>query len=357
MDTTDPDIIFDSQGVSNHYYDYIDNINNRLGNKDDLDKIIKKINRNNNKYNCLIGISGGVDSSYVAYVCKNYNLRPLAVHFDNGWNSELSVRNIELVLKKLDIDLYTYVVDWEEFRDIQLSFLKASVPDLEIPSDHAINATLFKIASKFNIKYIISGMNFKSESIMPKKWAYGHSDWKYIKSIHKIFGKYKIDTYPHYSFFTLFKYLFIKKIKVVSILNFIDYDKEKAMSLLKDKFNWKYYGGKHYESYYTRIVQSFILPYKFNIDKRKAHLSNMILVNQITRRESLNILKKPPSNNKTIKNYKKFLISKFNITNEDLNIILSNPPKIFNDYSNNFRIFSFLKKIQLLLRKHNYISK
>ncbi|MFZ6009546.1 MAG: N-acetyl sugar amidotransferase, partial [Bacteroidota bacterium] len=211
MDTVaDPDISFDKAGVCNYYYDYKSGAAQRLFNADSmsgkLHDLILKIKRQGtgHEYDCLIGISGGVDSTFVAYKVKELGLRPLAVHFDNGWNSELAVKNIENTLKRLDIDLFTYVIDWEEFRSLQIAFLKASTPDGEIPSDHAIFALLFKVAAQHNIKYILNGNNFSTESVHPKTWSYGHIDWKYIRYVNKAFGTKKLKHYPHLSVWRYF---------------------------------------------------------------------------------------------------------------------------------------------------------
>lgn len=358
MDTTDPDITFDENGVCNYVHSFKEKQSVRVVHgkegEQKLEAIVQKIKQagKNKEYDCIIGVSGGVDSTYVAYLCKNLGLRPLAVHFDNGWNSELAVSNIEKVLNKLDIDLYTYVINWDEFKDLQIAFLKASTPDLEIPTDHAIVALLMEIAAKYNIKYIINGMNYYTEGIMPDGWAYGHSDWKYIKSIHKIFGKKQLKKYPHFSFTKLFYFLFVRKIKFLSILNYINYDKAKAMEFLETDLNWRYYGGKHYESIYTKLVQGYILPKKFNIDKRKAHLSNLILADQqISRGDALKELEKTPYDTSQIDNEIEYLLKKFEITREEFNDIMKKPVKSFRDYPNNFKFFQFLKKVQFTLRK------
>jgi N-acetyl sugar amidotransferase len=294
-----PDFVLDDNGICNYCHEYREKEKIRIIpetiRKQALARLVEKIKNDGQKrrYDCLIGVSGGVDSTYTAYLVKQMGLRPLAVHFDNGWNSELAVQNIQKVLENLNIDLYTYVVNWHEFKDLQLSFLKASTPDGEIPSDHAILATLYRIAAKYKIKYIISGNNFKTEGVMPSLWAYGHIDWKYIKSVHRKFGSEKLKTFP---FFTLSKFLwltFVRKIKMISILNYIDYDKQKAMQVLVGKLDWKYYGGKHYESTYTKFYQGVILPEKFNIDKRKLHLSALILSGQMSRNEAIEELNKP----------------------------------------------------------------
>jgi hypothetical protein len=257
----------------------------------------------------------------------------------------------------LNVDLYTYVIDWKEFSDLQVSFLKSSTSDIEIPTDHAIFALLYKVASKYNVKYVMNGMNFKTESIMPSSWAYGHIDWKYIKSVHKTFSNVKLKTYPHFSFFDLFYYTIVRRIKFVSILNYLDFNKEAAQKLLSDKLGWKDYGGKHHESVYTRIVQTFILPKKFNIDKRKAHLSNLILSEQITRQDALKILQTPPFEEQQSRDDVEYLTKKLRLSSDEFSQIMSSPQRTFMDYPNNYRIYVLAKKIQQFLRKHKLFHK
>jgi len=301
MDTIgNTEIHFNDDGICNYCFEYEAKYKKRVirdnKGKSNLNNIVEKIKKygKNNQYDCVIGVSGGVDSTYTAYLTHELGLRPLAIHFDNGWNSELAIHNIEKILDKLDIDLYTYVVDWEEFKDVQISFLKSSTPDGEIPTDHAILSTLYDVANKHNIKFIISGNNFVSEGIMPRLWAYGHIDWKYIKSVHKLFGKIKLQSFPYLNLLKFLWYTFFRGIKSISILNYIDYKKDDAMELITDKLDWKYYGGKHYESNYTKFYQGYILPEKFGIDKRKLHYSALILSNQISREKALKELTKQP---------------------------------------------------------------
>jgi len=288
MDETDPEIVFDEQGVCNH----CSNLNAKVKNLptfNDLQSIIRKIKEagKHKKYDCIVGVSGGVDSSYVAYLIKELGLRPLAVHLDNGWNSELAVSNIEKILDQLKIDLYTDVVDWVEFRDLQRAFLKSSTPDIEIPTDHMITASLYQTAIKYKIRYIISGYNDITECIMPIAWSHGHADWKYISSVHKKFGTVPLKTIPHYSFWQYLKYRYWYRLKLVKVLNYINYNKPTAINKLRERFNWRPYGGKHGESIYTRFTQSYWLPKKFGYDKRRAHLSNLICACQISREEAL----------------------------------------------------------------------
>jgi N-acetyl sugar amidotransferase len=362
MDTTDPDVTFDLAGVCNHCLNYDKNIKIRtidsLQNEGIISLVTKiKKSGNGKEYDCIIGVSGGADSTYVACKCKELGLKPLAVHFDNGWDSELAIKNIEKVLKNLNIDLYTYVVDWEEFRDLQLSFLKASTPDSEIPTDHAIYAILMHLARQNKIKYIISGMNYRTESIMPLKWSYGHSDWRYIKNIQRKFGSRKLKSFPHYSLFYLFYITFIKNIRFISLLNYIDYNKENVVRILEKDLGWTNYGGKHHESIYTRFFQSYILPVKFNIDKRKAHLSNLINSGQITKSEAITELEKNEYAEKYLEEDKIYVVKKLGITKADFDEIMNLPLKTFCDYRNNYLITKSLKKLINFSRKRGLLPK
>lgn len=359
MDTSDEWIQFDEKGVCNHCYRHDELLESRVFSgpeaEEKIQGLVKKIKKagKSKDYDCIIGVSGGVDSTYVAYMVKQYGLRPLAIHFDNGWNSELAVHNIEKVLKKLDIDLYTYVVDWEEFKDLQLAFLKASTSDSEIPTDHAINALLWKEASKRNIKYIISGMNFRTEAISVPNWNYGHSDWRYVKDIHRKFGKKKLKTYPRFSFFDLFYINLIKGVRILSFLNYVDYNKKDALKVLVDELGYEPYEGKHHESIYTRFFQSYILPRKFNIDKRKSHLSDLINDGQITREEAFKELEKDICNPNMLREDKDFVIKKLGLTPEEFEEIMNLPIKQFLDYKNSYGFVNFLKRVVNYFRKLN----
>lgn len=343
MDETDPNIIFDQNGYCNHCNSMISYLEgypfslSKESKKNQLKNLVSKIKKTgkNTEYDCIIGLSGGVDSSYVAYLVKELGLRPLAVHLDNGWNSELSVKNIENICTLLDIDLYTYVIDWEEFRLLQLAFLRASTPDSEIPSDHAIVSILFKIANKHKIKYIIAGTNALSEFILPKAWSQGHRDLKYIKSINKKFGGIKLKTYPRRSFIKQIIYKVIKRIDLISILDYVDYNKDSAKNLVTQKLNWKDYGYKHYESNYTRIYQSYILYEKFGIDKRKAHFSTQIISGQMSRETAIEELMKLPYDKTLINEDIKYLANKLKITTAEFTNIMNTEPKRYEDYPNN----------------------
>ena len=360
MDTVaDKNIFFNEIGVCNHCIRYDNLIDTRVLKgqlaKDKLAQLVARIKSHGKKseYDCIIGVSGGVDSTYVAYLVKSLGLRPLAIHFDNGWNSEQAVSNIEKVLSKLDIDLITHVVDWEEFKDLQLAFLKASVPDGEIPTDHAIYALLWQAAVKHKVKYIISGMNFTTESISVPDWSYGHSDWRYIKDVHAKFGNVKLKSYPHYGYFFLFYVTVLKRIKSVSILNYIEYNKEDVMEFLQKELDWEYYGGKHYESNYTKFYQSYILPEKFGVDKRYGHLSDLINAGQMSRPAALLELKKSSYHESTINSELSYVKKKLGLTDEQFAQMMSDPVKSFRDYRNSYEFVQFLRKLVNFLRKLN----
>lgn len=345
MDTTDPDIIFDAEGICNHC--------KRAEkqflmppfslNKEDKEKELKKniqlIKENGigKKYDCVIGLSGGVDSSYVAYLVLKLGLRPLAVHLDNGWNSDIAEENIRNICQKLDLDLVTVHVDWEEFKDLQLAFLKSSTPDSEIPSDHAIVSILYQYARKYRIKYIISGVNQTSESIMAQSWSEGHKDWIYIKNIYKRFGsqRKKLLSFPHMSIRKIWMYKVFHRIVWFSILDYIDYDKEEAKKIILKELNWKNYGRKHGESNYTKIFQEYILPQKFGFDKRKGHLSSLIVAGQITREEALEKLKEPLyASSDALEADLDFLVKKLGITRSEFEDIMNKEVKFYSNYPN-----------------------
>jgi N-acetyl sugar amidotransferase len=350
MDTSDADIAFDAAGVCSHCHRYERVAGERLipasERRSRLDTLLAEIKGagRGKPYDCIIGVSGGVDSTYVAWLVKELGLRPLAVHLDNGWNSELAVANIEKALKTLGIDLYTHVIDWEEFRDLQISFLKASTPDGEVPTDHAIFALLYELAAKHGVRHVITGNNVATEAVLPEKWGYGYFDWRYVKDVHRRFGTKRLSTYPHFSLARLFWYLFAKRIRMVSILNYIEYDKSAAMKLLQDKLGWVYYGGKHYESIYTRFYQAYLLPRKFDIDKRKAHLSTLILSGQMTREQALAAMQEAVYPERALLEDRDYAIKKLGLSAEQFDAIMKAPHKTFFDYRTSRKVFEAAKK-------------
>lgn len=356
MDTTDSEIVFDEKGHCNHCTEYFELAPNYVysGAKSDeqLKQIVLKIKEDgkNSDYDCMVGVSGGVDSSYVAYLSKELGLRVLAFHFDNGWNSELAVKNVENIVKKLDFDYETWVVDWEEFRDLQIAFLKSSVANAETPSDHAFLAASYHICAKYKIKYILSGSNFATEGILPNSWGYNAKDVKHLKAIHKIFGKIKFKTYPLLGFKREIYYTYIKKIKMIRLLNYVPYVKGDAMKVIQDKLGWVYYGGKHYESIFTRFFQAYYLPQKFGYDKRLAHLSTLICSGQITREEALEEIKKDVYPPDLLKSDKEYVFKKLGMSEEEFEKIIDAPAKHFSDYPNDEKRLKFIYSMYYKLK-------
>ena len=358
MDTTDPDIVFDADGVCNHCHRYDRVAGQRLmpldERKEKLQALVAEIKAagQGKPYDCVIGVSGGVDSTYVAYIVKQLGLRPLAIHLDNGWNSELAVANIQKTLEKLGIDLHTHVIDWMEFRDLQLSFLKAATPDGEVPTDHAIFALLYEQAASHGLRHVITGTNVVSEAILPEKWGYGYFDWRYIRCVHKLFGKSTLKTYPHFSLLRLAYYVFLRKVRLVSILNFIDYEKKVAMDVLENELGWVYYGGKHYESIYTRFYQSYLLPQKFDIDKRKAHYSNLVLSGQMTRDQAIAAMAEPIYPDNLIKEDVDYVTKKLGLKPGEMDAIIASPNKTFEDYQTSHGTFETAKRVVNSTRRY-----
>ncbi len=348
MDTTDPDIIFNDMGYCNHCEEFIQkraNHNYRGKESDDqLESLIQQIKKSGHgkEYDCVIGLSGGIDSSYAAHICKQKGLRVLAVHMDNGWNSEEAVLNIKNIAKTLEVDYESYVLDWEEFKDLQLSFLKASVPEADTPTDIAILASLHKVASKYGVKYIISGGNFATEGILPKCWHYNAKDLTYFNHIQKRFGTVKLRKFPTFGFQKEMYYKLIRRIKMIYILNYVPFVKDEAMELLKKELDWKYYGGKHYESKYTGFIQSYYLFEKFGIDYRRATLSSQICTGEVSRDEALEILQTKPFNDEKVLEEKKYIAKKLGISFEEFEKIVHLPGKLYRDYPNDEKKLSFI---------------
>ena len=355
MDSTDPMIRFDEEGVC-QYCKIHDEMEakyplNAIG-KIDLDNIIADIKAKGKgkKYDCIIGVSGGTDSTYQLHLAKELGLRALAVHFDNGWNSDIAVSNIKKVTDKLDYDLVTYVVNWEEFKDIQIAFLKASTPDSEIPTDLAIQSTLYRIAAQEGIKYIMNGHSFRTEGKVPIMWSYG--DGKYLKAVHKIFGRKKLKTFPNYTMWNLFYYSYVKRIKQVRILYYFPYDKPKIKKMISELYGWEDYGGHHYESVYTRFYQGYILPTKFGIDKRKREYSALVRSGQFSRKDALDKLKNElPMPAELAQSDKEYVIKKLGLNDQEFSEIMHLPEKTFLDYPNYYSLIRrFRKPIRWLYR-------
>ncbi len=349
-----PEISFDEHGVCNmcKAYDEISAKHIALNeNKENsLSKLVAEIKELgvNHEYDCILGLSGGVDSSFVAFKAKELGLRPLIVHLDNGWNSELAVKNIENIVRKLGFDLYTHVINWNEFRDLQLSYFKASVVDIEALTDHAINAILHKMASVHGIKYILSGENIVTEGRIPPNWAHLKNDLINIKDIHSKYGKIPIKTFPTLGVIKLFFYRKIKRIKTIPLLDYIDFNKNSAKEIIMRELEWRDYGGKHYESVFTRFYQSYILPVKFHADKRKSHYSTLICSGQMTRNEATDLIKLPTYDKEKLKDDKEFVLKKLGLTEAEFDEMMKQPIKKHTDYKSivsYYNIFISIKKI------------
>lgn len=348
MDTTDLQITFDEKGHCNHCIEFLEKRakHKYQGKESDesLDRMVEAIKRagKGNDYDCIIGVSGGADSSYLAYIAKQKGLTPLAVHMDNGWNSEKAVRNIKNITMKLGIDYESYVLDWEAFKDLQLSFLRASVPEAETPTDVAIPAALHHFAAKYNVKYIISGGNLATEGILPKSWHYNAKDSKYFNHIHRTFGDGSLKNFPTFGYKKEMYYKLVKGIRMVYPLNFVPFVKEDSNKILKEKFDWKSYGGKHYESRYTRFIQSYYLYEKFGIDYRRVGLAAQICAGEISRENAIEHLKIKPYAAEKIEEDKQYISKKLSIPRDEFEKILNLPAKWYWAYPNDDKKLGFI---------------
>lgn len=359
MDTSDPEITFDSAGLCSHCraYDELVAESVRRAQKGlriaELETLFDRVKLagQGREYDCILGLSGGVDSSYVAYLAKRHGLRPLAVHFDSGWNSELAVNNIEGIVKKLQIDLHTHVVDWEEMSDLQLSFFKAGVANCDFPTDHAFPAILYREAARHGIKYLLSGTNHSTEFILPPAWGHTSSDKRHLKDIHKRFGRHPLKSYPTIGFIAQYIYFpYIRGIKTIRPLNFVPYHREEAKSVIASELGWRDYGGKHHESIFTRFFQGYYLPKKFGFEKRRAHLSTLINSEQMTRDQALQELRLPAYDEKLQKEDKIFVAKKLGLSADELDVIFSQPNHHFSEYASNARLLKGALKIKRALQ-------
>lgn len=357
MDISDPEIEFDGDGRCNHCTSALARMSSQLLPLPERETALKalaervKADGRGKDYDCVIGISGGVDSTMVAYTVKKLGLRPLAVHFDNGWNSELATDNIWKTLDALKIDLKTFVVDWEEFRDLQLSFLKSSVANCEAPTDHAIFALLWKTAREYGLRYILTGSNIVTEAILPSSWGHYAQDLRQIKGIHRQFGRAPLRTLPTISIPEYLHGVFVRGIRQIPMLNYIDYHREESKKLLSQELGWRDYGYKHYESVWTRFFQGYYLPVKFGFDKRRAHLSTLICSGQMSRDEALAKMETSVYEEALLRQDLQFVLKKFKLSAAEFEAIVTAPPKTARDYPNHHFLFHRLRRWKNVFRR------
>lgn len=359
MDSSDPNIVFDENGISDYYHNFINKIlpnwDTGKNGEEELLKIANKIRNANcaKPFDCIIGMSGGLDSSYALYVAKEImGLRPLVFHVDAGWNTDQAVSNIEKMVEGLGLDLYTDVINWEEVKDLQKSFLKSQIPDQDLVQDYAFFSSLYRFAKKNNIKYIITGSNYSTECCRePEEWGgYAGIDKKLINDIHNQFGTIKLKTFPIIDIFTYkLYYKYIYGMKIIKPLNFVPFIKTDAENLLADKFGWKKFQHKHHESRFTRFYEDYWLPRKFGFDKRKAHFSSLILTGQMTREAALERLNSPELDEQTLKNEFEYIANKLELSIDELTEIFNGENRTFHSYKNNRNFIQFGAKIMQIL--------
>lgn len=349
MDTTDSTISFDERGVCDHcrgfYSEILPNWHTDERGRRDLQLIVEKIKKEGKgkDFDCIMGMSGGIDSSYLTYIAKeHFGLRPLVFHVDAGWNSQEAVNNIEKLVDGLGLDLFTEVIDWEEMRDLQLAFFKAGVPHIDVPQDHAFFATMYNFAAKHHIKYILTGANYSTECVRnPVEWMYFQSDVRQIRDIHEQFGERPLKRYPLSNILRHKIYLrYVRGIQVVRPLNYVPYHKEEAMQLLVDKFGWQRYPQKHFESRFTRFYEGFWLPKKFGFDTRKVQFASLILTGQMTRLEAVARLEGPPYDERAMAQDFEYVATKLGISTAALQGYLDAPNKTYRDYKSQRSIYA-----------------
>ena len=349
MDTTDSRITFDENGVCDHcrtfYREVLPNWHTDERGRAELDRIVARIKAEGEgkPFDCIIGLSGGIDSSYLTYLAKSeLGLRPLVFHVDAGWNSKIAVNNIEKLVDGLGLDLYTEVIDWPEMRDLQVAFFKSGVPHIDTPQDHAFFATMYKFAEEHDVKHILTGANYSTECIRnPVEWMYYQSDSVQLRDIHKRFGTRPLTTFPVTSILRHKVYLrYVKGIQVVRPLNYMPYIKADAMKLLAERFGWEPYPQKHFESRFTRFYESYWLPKRFGYDVRKVQYSSLIVTKQMTREEALEALRLPAYDAATIAHEIEFVATKLGMTVAELEACMELPGKTYRDYASQDSIYS-----------------
>ena len=358
MDTSDSKITFDDKGICDHCNTYFKKIKPfwKTDEKaeDDLMKKISEIKQSSLHldFDCILGLSGGFDSSYLLHkVVKDFDLNPLVFHVDAGWNSQTAVNNIECLIDKLGLELFTEVINWEEMKDLQLSFFKAGVPHIDTPQDHSFFATMYKFSSEYNVKTILTGGNYSTECVRnPIEWMYYQSDSIQIKDIHSKFGSTPLKTFPLTSILWHKVYLpYFRRIKVLRPLDMMPYNKEDAKSLLIDKYGWEEYPQKHFESRFTRFYESYWLPKRFGFDTRKVQYSSLILTKQMTREKALEKLRLPAYDPETIQNDIEYVANKLDVQPNELMSYMELEKKTYRDYKSQYKLYELGGKILKIL--------
>ena len=359
MDTSDPNIIFNAKGESDYYTNFINKIKPNWDTSDkgfaELMKVAEKIKKDgkNRSFDCIIGVSGGLDSSYTLYVAKEVmGLKPLVFHVDAGWNTDKAVENIEKLINGLDLDLYTEVINWEEMKDLQVAFLKSQIADQDLPQDYAFFSAMYKFARKNKIKYVLTGGNFSTECCKePEEWGgFPGIDTTLVKDIYKKFGNNKLKTFPLVDILKYkIYYKYILGMEVFKPLDYIPFIKKSAEKLLNEKFDWQPYKDKHHESRFTRFYEDFWLPNKFGYQKRRAHFSSLILTDQMTREEALERISKPEMSEEFLMKEFEYVGDKLGLTKMQLQEIFEGENKSFRDYKSKIKLINFGAKVMQML--------
>ena len=366
MDTSDPTIVFNSVGESDYYTNYIETIvpNWHTDEKGyaELMKEAEKIKKDgkNRDFDCIMGLSGGLDSSYALYVAKEVmGLKPLIFHVDAGWNTDKAVGNIEKLINGLNLDLYTEVINWEEMKDLQVAFLKSQIADQDLPQDYAFFSGLYKFAKKNKIKYVLTGGNYSTECCRePEEWGgFPGIDVTLVRDIHSKFGKKALKTFPLVDILAYkLYYRYVLGMKVFKPLNLVPYNKKEVEQFLFEKYGWESFQHKHHESRFTRFYEDFWLPKKFGYEKRRAHFSSLILTGQMTREEALERISKPEMSEEFLKKEFEYVAHKLDLTTAELQAIFEAPNKTYKDYKNKMGIIKLGSKVmqKLGLEKRLY---
>lgn len=360
MDTSAINIRFDENGVCNYCKEFLNRSGSMLNEsaavkEERLLRLVKKVKEvgKGKPYDCIVGVSGGVDSSWALVKVVELGLRPLAVHMDNGWNSELAQNNIANLINALGVDLYTHVIDWDEYRNLMQAFFDAHVIDVELLYDNAMLAVNYQMADKLNLKHILAGTNQSTEGMeIPSNWNWYKKDKKNIKAIAKQFGSVKISSFPAIGTIDYLKYDLIKKIKWISFLDNLEYHKESSLKHLEAHFGYKRYPYKHYESIFTRFYQGYILPEKFEVDKRKVHLSTLIISGQISRKQAIEIIEEIPyASKQELEDDKEYFLKKMGWTKKDLEQYIKHQNVEHSVYGTEIKIIQNLSRIKRQLKK------